>query len=265
MPAIGNKQINIINIQDWNKIQESIVEAGVGPRSINKYFQYTSKIFTWAVENEYINDHPWRKRKPLRILKKFKIDLFTLQEFTSILNVAPDHLKWCLEFAYNSGVRPGPKELFSLKWSNIDWKMKRIQVYSSKTDTYRWQYFTTAFMVKLKAKDKENNGCPYIVSYKGKQIKSISKAWQTAKKKAGVTRRIRLYDIRHFYITYALANGADIMDLAERVGHVNGEMIMRVYAHMAKDLQKKEAFKLPTLQMVDEMVDEKEERKKKSA
>ena len=67
-------------------------------------------------------------------------------------------------------------------------------------------------------------------------------------KAAGITRRIRLYDIRHFYITYALANGADIMDLAERVGHVNGEMIMRVYAHMAKDLQKKEAFDLPQLQ-----------------
>ena len=56
-----------------------------------------------------------------------------------------------------------------------------------------------------------------------------------------------MYDIRHFYISYALANGADIMDLAERVGHVNGEMIMRVYAHLAKDLQKKKAFKLPSI------------------
>ena len=31
-----------------------------------------------------------------------------------------------------------------------------------------------------------------------------------------------LYDIRHFYITYALANGAGILELAERVGHVDG-------------------------------------------
>ena len=121
----------------------------------------------------------------------------------------------------------------------IDWKMKRIQVYASKTDIYRWRYFTDAFMIKLKTKEKESNGCLYIVSYKGKQIKSISKAQRTAKKNAGITRRIRLYDIRHFYIIYALANGADIMDLAERVGHVNGEMIIRVYAHLAKDLQKK--------------------------
>ena len=29
-------------------------------------------------------------------------------------------------------------------------------------------------------------------------------------------------DIRHFYITYALANGAGILELAERVGHVDG-------------------------------------------
>lgn len=247
-PVIGYKPIHIINIQDWNKIQEKMVDAGLSQDSINKYFRYTSKIFTWAVENDYLDDHPWRKRKPLRILKKFKINLFTLKEFTSILEAAPDHLKWCLELAYNSGVRPGPTELFDMKWSDVEWKMKRIQIYSSKTDTWRWQYFTDAFMTKLKAKDNESDGCPYIVSYQGKQIKSVSKAWQTAKKKAGITRRIRLYDIRHFYITYALANGADIMDLAERVGHVNGEMIFKVYAHIAKDLQKKEAFKLPELQ-----------------
>jgi integrase len=247
LPFISNKLLPMINIQDWNKIQGHMVNAGVGARSINKYFQYASGIFSWAEENLYISDHPWRKRKPLRTLKKFKIDLFTIEEFAKIMAASPDHLQWCLEVAYNSGVRPGPTELFNIKWADIQWDMNRIRIYASKTDTWRWQYFTPKFMGKLKAKNKESNGCQYIVSYQGKRVNSVSRAWQTAKKKAGITRRIRLYDIRHFYITYALANGADIRDLAERVGHVNGEMIMRVYAHLAKDLQKKTAFNVPNL------------------
>jgi integrase len=60
-------------------------------------------------------------------------------------------------------------------------------------------------------------------------------------------RRIRLYDIRHYYITYALAGGMDIMQLAEIAGHVNPDMIVTVYAHLAKDLRTSAATKLPQL------------------
>ncbi len=62
-------------------------------------------------------------------------------------------------------------------------------------------------------------------------------------------RRIRLYDICHFHfhITYASANGADIMELATRVGHVNADMIARVYAHLARDIRKETAHKLPKI------------------
>jgi integrase len=76
------------------------------------------------------------------------------------------------------------------------------------------------------------------------------RVWQ-GQKKAGITRRIRLYDIRHLHISYALGTGADIMDLAERVGHVNAAMIINVYAHLAKDLQKNKPHALPSLHQND--------------
>jgi hypothetical protein len=42
-------------------------------------------------------------------------------------------------------------------------------------------------------------------------------------------------------------NGANIMELAKRVGHIGPEMINRVYAHLVDDLKKKEAFPIPRL------------------
>jgi len=90
--------------------------------------------------------------------------------------------------------------------------------------------------------------CPYVVQYHGMTFGSqIAKAWNQAKKDAGVTKRIRLYDIRHFYITHALAAGANIMELAARVGHKGPEMIVRVYAHLAEEMTKKSALEIPAL------------------
>ena len=78
-----------------------------------------------------------------------------------------------------------------------------------------------------------------------------------AKEKAGITKtkKIRFYDIHHFYITYALANGANITELAERVGHVDATMVVKVYAHLAEDLKTKRAFEVLKLRFSTPTID----------
>lgn len=255
LPVIGAKPITQITMDDWWRIQEKMTGRGISNQTINTYFVYLSKIFTWAIEEneDLLAEHPWAKRKRLRVRERFTIDLFTGTEFKRILKAAPAHLAWCLEVAYYTGVRPGPTELFVLRWADMDWNRRRIKIPSTKTDSirWRWQYLDPDFMKRLRDQEqkvrKEYPDCPWIVSYQGKQITSVKRSFARAKEKAKITRRIRMYDIRHFYITYALAGGADLMELAERVGHKDGQMIMRVYAHLAKDLQRTTAFKLPSL------------------
>jgi len=253
LPVIGRKYISQVSMEDWWHIQERMTDRRVSNKTINTYFVYISRIFTWAVEeNEgLIFEHPWQKRKRLKLKKRFQIDLFTHNEFMEILRHAASHIKWALEVAYYTGVRPGPSELFALKWTDVDWFNSRLKIYSPKTDTVRWvslaEEFITSLKGQYKAIQKTYPSCRWIVHYNGTQVKSIKTGWKKAKEKAGIARKIRLYDIRHFYISYALANGADIMALAQSVGHVNGEMIMRVYAHLAKDLQKNAPHKIPSL------------------
>lgn len=268
---IAHKPINQITMGDWRRMQAKMLRRGVKNRSINTYFIYLSGILTWAIEenNNLLLVHPWAKRKRLKERSRFVIDLFTTAEFQRILAYSEPHLKWILEIAYYTGVRPGPKELFSLKWSDMDWENNRIRIYAPKTDSFRWQYPDHKFMTLAKRMykkcQKKHPDCPWICHFNGKQIKSIKRTWKNAKKKAGITRRIRLYDIRHFYITYALANGADIMELAKRVGHVNPRMIVNVYAHLAKDLQNSKPFKLPALKTVDTNSRQKKGRQNKTA
>jgi len=255
LPAIGNVYINRVTMDHWRQIQSLMVAKNIKNRTINTYFKYISHVFTWAIdENDGILErHPWEKRKPLQE-EKFQVDLFTLKDLRRIMDNAEEHLSWILELAYLTGARPGPKELFSLTWDRVDYARNRIRIRSAKNygaDPYRWQYLPPDFMEKLKTRQHSDAQtypqCRHICHYKGKPIKSIKKSWAAAKKKAGITRRIRPYDIRHYHITYALAMGADIKELAERVGHATPRMIINVYAHLAKEILQNEAHRLPKL------------------
>jgi integrase len=250
---LGKKAVDDIDMQDWERLQATMIARKAGARTINTYFTYLNGIWEWAVLHGYCHNNPWERRKRLK-QKKFHIQLLTMKEFQSILEVAPDHLAWCLEVSYHTGCRPGPNELFSLKWSDVDWDRRAVRIYSSKTDTYREQYVSQSFLARMGTRAEKQSEeypadtdkyCPYICHYQGKQIGSLKTAWETAKREAGITHPARLYDLRHYYITYALASGADIMDLAERVGHANASMIVNVYAHLAKDLRKSEALTIP--------------------
>jgi Site-specific recombinase XerD len=266
LPVIGQRACHSITMNDWTAIQQIMTSRGISNRSINKYFQYLSKILTWGVNNiDALSAmlHPWSRRSPLRITKKFKIDLFDIKDLRKIIAVAPEHLKWAIEVEYNTGVRPGKTELFNLKWTDIDFETGAIRIYASKTDKSHTQYVSKEFLEKLKAKRKwyRNEAkrlskrrkrvlpeCPYVISFQGERITGkLHKAWTAAKTAAGITKPIRLYDIRHFYITHALMNGANILDLAQRVGHSGPEMIVKVYSHMVDDKKAKKALKIPPL------------------
>ncbi len=84
-------------------------------------------------------------------------------------------------------------------------------------------------------------------NYKGRKLTYFKGGFATAKRRAGITRRVRPTDLRHYHITYALANGADLHDLAKRVGHKSIKMIVTVYSHLAKEVLKNEPHTLPTL------------------
>ena len=266
LPIIGNKPIHSINLQDWNRIQEAITDNGAGSKTINTYFKYMNKLFKWSVTSGYLQEHPWKSRESLR-QKKYHIDLFTIEEFQKILNEAPGHLAWAMEVAYFTGMRTGLSELLVLTWDSVDFENNRIRIYATKTDSHRWQYVDPDFMLRMKKRYTESRQrgetSPYVCTYQDQPIKSLKNAWNNTKKKAGITKKIRLYDIRHFYITYALANGANITELAERVGHVDATMIVKIYSHLVEELKTKRAFQVPELQFptktVDEIVDIKEQ------
>ena len=66
-------------------------------------------------------------------------------------------------------------------------------------------------------------------------------------RRAGITRRIRPYDLRHAFATEALAGGADIGTVATIMGHADKTMILSTYQHVREEQKRQVVAALPRL------------------
>ena len=55
--------------------------------------------------------------------------------------------------------------------------------------------------------------------------------WRRARDIAGIDKKWRLHDLRHWSATTAIGQGHDVRTVAERLGHADASMTLRVYAH----------------------------------
>jgi integrase len=81
-------------------------------------------------------------------------------------------------------------------------------------------------------------------------VQSIKTSWNKTLKRAGITRRIRPYDLRHAFATEAIAAGVDVGTVSKLMGHTTPTMVLKHYQHVL-DQQKRAAVEtLPEVQYV---------------
>jgi integrase len=157
------------------------------------------------------------------------------QECAAILQHANHRLARAIKLAWYTGLRPGAVEMLSLTWGAVLWDRRIIRIQSADKGgpAMRDVPIHTDFFAELKAWwDADENGFGPVIHKDGRPIKSLKIAWRIAKIKAGITRRLRLYDLRHDFVTTALESGVDIKILAEIVGSAP-ETLRKHYQHVS--------------------------------
>jgi len=157
------------------------------------------------------------------------------QKCAEILKHANQRLTRGIKLACYTGLRPGAVELLSLTWEAVLWDRRIIRIQSANKGgpALRDVPIHTEFYAELKTWwDSDGNGFGPVIHMDKKPIKSLKIAWRIAKKKAGITRRLRLYDLRHDFVTTALESGVDIKILAEIVGSAP-ETLRKYYQHVS--------------------------------
>jgi integrase len=198
-------------------------------------------VLSWATKRRYI---PWHPCVGFEMPKRDDSILLppSVDEVRALLAVAPEHLKRAISLSYYLGLRPGAVELLSLPWSSVDWNTGTIVVKSAQKGGLRSRMVPIhpGLLERLqlwKEADGEVNP-DVIVHYRGQRIASLKKSFQTAKRKAKITRRLTLYGLRHAFATAALRSGADLKSTSEILGHSRPDTTIRVYQHVNRQQHK---------------------------
>ncbi len=64
---------------------------------------------------------------------------------------------------------------------------------------------------------------------------SVFRPFKAAAKRAGLSKKLRLHDLRHTFASHYMMNGGDIFKLSRILGHSSVIVTEKVYAHLAKD------------------------------
>ena len=162
--------------------------------------------------------------------------VLTDMEWNRLYEVAAPHLQPILLLAYHLGQRLG--EITDLTWDRVDLQRGFIALRSvdTKTKKPRQVPITPAVRAALAALAKVRRlDTNRVFLYEGPPVKSIKRAFKTAKRLAGVE-DFRFHDLRHCAATNLRRAGVDTATAMKIVGHKSEKMWKRYNAIEESDL-----------------------------
>jgi integrase len=254
LPQLGELQALDLTHHRMDQYVSGRIREGRKQTTVIRELSYITTILNFSVKRKIIPFNPLSGYDaPKR--DDAVIQPVTPTELRNILRHAPPHLIRALVLAYFTGARPGPTELFSICWHDVDFENETIYVRSASKGGPRYRYVPIhpqlLKYLRMWESEDEDKGAPEIITYEGHAVKSLPSAFKTAKKRAGVTRRLPFYSFRHAFATGMLAGDGDLKSVSQMLGHSQPSITMRTYQHVDVDLKRKSINRLPTINIDD--------------
>lgn len=206
------------------------------PATVNRLLSVLSKIFSLATDAEIVDSNPCRKVRKFR-LNNQRLRVLSPEEETRLLAALENSklVKQIVVFALNTGLRRG--EIFSLKWSDVDFERGMIQIRESKSNKGRAVPMNSTIRTLLRSL-KRKSEYVFPSPKTGGRLNQIKRSFRRAVMEAGIV-DFRFHDLRHTAATRMADAGADPFTLMKILGHSDIRMTAR-YTH-ATDVALKRA------------------------
>lgn len=239
----ARKRIGTITRQDIARVYEEHKLRNVKTTTVYNRMKVFFILLRWALKRGYVDTLPQFPEVEHGEYEHFVPP--TQEEARRIYDAAPEHIQRIIVLGSKLGIRVGPSEMFKLRWENIDWNKGTIRVEAAlknKHEPWREIPIKESLLPEFRRwwANDQIKGIPWIISYNGRKITTFLKTWHEVVKRAGITRRIRPYDLRHAFATDAIAGGADVGTVAHLMGHSDVTMVLKHYQHVLTK-QKREA------------------------
>ena len=224
LPELGSRPAKALTQADVLAVVTAHY-ADTAQATRNRYIDYLKSIFEYGVEQGHLDRNPlarWKKGKEGR-----RRSPLTLEGLRAIQAVSPPHLAWALEVTWNVPVRPGPSDLFALRFDrHVSHERGGFEAFHTKVS--RWAYITCSagFMAAVREREAVH-ASGHVIEYKGRSVLLLKKALATAARKAELPYSVCLYDIRHLWITTTLDQGLE----PSAIAYLTGTSIKMIHAN----------------------------------
>lgn len=252
LQKLGNAPLKTLTTADLCMIMEDHGKRNVKSATVHGRMSVLRTVLRWSMDKNFMPEIAFPKLPPAQYAHFIPP---TPDELESIMSVAAPHIIRVIMLGAQCGVRVGPSELFSLTWADVDLLRGVLRVHGAKKNRnapWREVPIRESLLPLFAAwrKDDLAEGVEHLIHYDGQPVSSIKNAWKQTLQRAGITRRIRPYDLRHAFATELIAGGVDIGTVAKLMGHSTPTMLLTHYQYVM-DSQKRAAVEtLPDIRHV---------------
>ncbi len=239
---MGDIPLDAITAEQIANLMEEHGKRVVKAATIHNRMSVLCSVLRWCMSNGFMPELRFPKLPPKRY------EHFIPQRQ---MNCAPlwmqrrPHIIRVIVLGAQCGVRVGPSELFRLTWADVDLSRGVLRVHGAKKNpNIPWREVpireSLLSLFETWQKDDLEKGIEHLIHHNGQPVSSIKNAWKQTLQRAGITRRIRPYDLRHAFATELIAGGVDVGTVAKLMGHSTPTMLLTHYQHVM-DKQKRTA------------------------
>lgn len=262
--AISIKDFEVRTIEKWRL---RLLSEGRSPNTVNRIYTNFRASLSKAEEWGFIEEHPLRKMKPLKMAENTRVRYLHTEEekrlrlaldereerkraertsanawrlergypvFPSADQLAfMDHLKPMILLSMNTGMRQG--EVLKLTWSNVKFGTKHLTVTGQTAKSGKIRHLplnSEAFEVLVKWRNQNADGNRYVFANRqGVPFDNVKKGWAKILRSANIE-DFRWHDLRHHFASRLVMAGVNLNTVRELLGHSSYAMTLR-YAHLS--------------------------------
>jgi integrase len=263
LPYFGPARLGAIDYLDVERFMAEKLRSGHGVKQVRQMLSVLSLIMKCAVKANARKDNPavgHELRVPQR--RAHQVPMLTMEQAESLVEHTTEHYKAAMWLLIFTGMRPA--ELCGLRVEDVDLVRRVVHIRRTWSpvpgfDGGTWEYvegpvktdagqrsipipgwLCEELAADLARRPNLQRTDPLILNKQGRAVSRDTfraKVVRPALRAAGLPEDFRTYDIRHAHASLLIDEGANVLAVAQRLGHTDPGVTLRVYGHLFEGAQ----------------------------